>query len=351
MDQKYSPPAHYASLTDRFIAMLIDTGVMFLFFTLSSFIFVNSYSIRSAIEVPLSLWYIPLSWGIYGATLESSVWQGTIGKKMLGIKVTDKNGQRINFFRAMGRNIFKTNASQWLILAFLPLIWSKRGLHDMVAGTLVCEFEEDYRRKRKGEEFVLFENKLQKESPINSVEKLAQQIEGFPCTSYSDFLSKYEKKRIIVDTEVYDDKVFMTLALCIYGRWLGLLSIISHALLMYLPFIIAISFIIASVIQHNILLITGVPLAVFGFFHTSPIFLKKSYYKPLHIAIILLIAYSFVSGHLTTAYILGAYSVSNTSTLIVRAQCYALIKEAVLRSELIFISLYLRHRVSFRTVE
>ena len=39
----------------------------------------------------------------YFAIFESSSWQATPGKKALGIKVTDLNGQRISFARATGR--------------------------------------------------------------------------------------------------------------------------------------------------------------------------------------------------------------------------------------------------------
>jgi uncharacterized RDD family membrane protein YckC len=42
-------------------------------------------------------------WWIYFAVLHSSKWQASIGKKAVGLKVVDKNGNRISFGRATGR--------------------------------------------------------------------------------------------------------------------------------------------------------------------------------------------------------------------------------------------------------
>ena len=44
---------------------------------------------------------------IYYALMESSSYQGTVGKMVLGIKVTDMNGNRIGFGKATGRHFGK----------------------------------------------------------------------------------------------------------------------------------------------------------------------------------------------------------------------------------------------------
>ena len=36
---------------------------------------------------------------------ESTSWQATIGKRMLGLKVTDLNGQRLSFLRSLQRRV------------------------------------------------------------------------------------------------------------------------------------------------------------------------------------------------------------------------------------------------------
>jgi len=77
---------------------------------------------------------------LYSAYLESSVWKATVGKKALGLIVTDLEGQRLTFGRATGRFFAK------VVSGFIPFAIGfimagftekKQALHDMIAGTLV----------------------------------------------------------------------------------------------------------------------------------------------------------------------------------------------------------------------
>jgi uncharacterized RDD family membrane protein YckC len=77
---------------------------------------------------------------LYHALLESSEWQGTAGKKALGLTVTDMAGQRVSFGRASGRHFGK------LVTGLIPLgigyalagfTEKKQALHDMMASCLV----------------------------------------------------------------------------------------------------------------------------------------------------------------------------------------------------------------------
>jgi uncharacterized RDD family membrane protein YckC len=77
---------------------------------------------------------------LYFALLESSEWQGTAGKKALGLIVTDMAGQRVSFMRATGRHFGK------IVTSFIPLgigyamagfTQKRQALHDMIASTLV----------------------------------------------------------------------------------------------------------------------------------------------------------------------------------------------------------------------
>jgi uncharacterized RDD family membrane protein YckC len=77
---------------------------------------------------------------LYFALLESSEWQGTAGKKALGLIVTDMAGQRVTFMRATGRHFGK------IVTSFIPLgigyamagfTQKRQALHDMIASTLV----------------------------------------------------------------------------------------------------------------------------------------------------------------------------------------------------------------------
>lgn len=72
---------------------------------------------------------------------ESSQWQATLGKKMLGLKVTDENGERIGFGKANGRYWSKILSGLILCIGFLmaAITAKKQGLHDLIAGTLVIK--------------------------------------------------------------------------------------------------------------------------------------------------------------------------------------------------------------------
>jgi uncharacterized RDD family membrane protein YckC len=73
--------------------------------------------------------------------MESGSMQGTLGKKLLGIKVTDMEGGRIGFGRATGRYFGKILSGMIFMVGFLMAAFTekKQALHDMLAGTLVVK--------------------------------------------------------------------------------------------------------------------------------------------------------------------------------------------------------------------
>jgi uncharacterized RDD family membrane protein YckC len=77
--------------------------------------------------------------GAYFALCESSRWQATLGKRWVGIKVTDAHGERISFARALGR--FFAACLSWMTMnighALAAFGNDRRALHDYVAGTRV----------------------------------------------------------------------------------------------------------------------------------------------------------------------------------------------------------------------
>ena len=79
-----------------------------------------------------------LNW-LYFALMESSAWQATLGKKALGLEVTDLQGNRIGFGRATGRFFGKILSALILWIGFIMAGFTekKQALHDMLAGTLV----------------------------------------------------------------------------------------------------------------------------------------------------------------------------------------------------------------------
>jgi uncharacterized RDD family membrane protein YckC len=78
---------------------------------------------------------------VYSAWMESSTYQATVGKIALGIQVTDLNGNRVSFGRALGRNLSKILSALILYIGFIMAAFTERkqGLHDMIAGTLVVK--------------------------------------------------------------------------------------------------------------------------------------------------------------------------------------------------------------------
>ncbi|MFH1638773.1 MAG: RDD family protein [Chloroflexota bacterium] len=75
---------------------------------------------------------------LYFAFMESSKWQGTIGKQISGVIVTDYRGKRISFARATGRYLARSASFLILGIGYLMIAFTgkKQGLHDMMAGCL-----------------------------------------------------------------------------------------------------------------------------------------------------------------------------------------------------------------------
>ena len=82
---------------------------------------------------------IAANW-LYFAYMESSERQGTIGKIVMNLRVTDANGNRLSFGHATGRYFAKIVtglvplAIGWIMAGFTE---KKQALHDFIAGTLV----------------------------------------------------------------------------------------------------------------------------------------------------------------------------------------------------------------------
>ena len=86
-----------------------------------------------------------LTWA-YFALMESSGWQGTVGKKIMGIQVTDLNGSRISVGRATARLVVKACLSGWFLIGYIMAFFTQRkqALHDLIAGTIVLTKQQAY---------------------------------------------------------------------------------------------------------------------------------------------------------------------------------------------------------------
>jgi uncharacterized RDD family membrane protein YckC len=73
--------------------------------------------------------------------MERSAKQATVGKLAIGIKVTDLDGGRISFWRALGRTFAKIISGIILFIGYIMAAFTERkqALHDKIADTLVVK--------------------------------------------------------------------------------------------------------------------------------------------------------------------------------------------------------------------
>jgi uncharacterized RDD family membrane protein YckC len=154
-----APRVEYGGFWLRFLAYLIDAavitlGVLFIGIPLVFLTGLGALLSQIHPEEDLSeagFWLIlaaiflfatvslAVTW-LYHALMESSEWQATVGKKALGLVVTDMAGHRVSFGRASGRHFAKIVTN--MVPAFIGYIMAgftekKQALHDMIAGCLI----------------------------------------------------------------------------------------------------------------------------------------------------------------------------------------------------------------------
>jgi uncharacterized RDD family membrane protein YckC len=149
MFQSFQTP-NYAGFWLRFVAYLIDSLLIGLVFMPLGLVLVfwlsanqgnideGTLATFQVINMLINLVSIVVTW-LYSAWLESSSWQGTVGKKVVGLRVTDMSGNRISFGRATGRHFGKIISSMICLVGFIMAAFTEKrqALHDMLAATLV----------------------------------------------------------------------------------------------------------------------------------------------------------------------------------------------------------------------
>ncbi|MCH9020325.1 MAG: RDD family protein [Proteobacteria bacterium] len=90
------------------------------------------------LTVALNLAMFVAMW-LYFALMESSKLQATIGKMIIGVVVSDLDGNRISFGRATGRYFGKAVSTVILMIGYMMAGWTgrKQALHDIMAKCLV----------------------------------------------------------------------------------------------------------------------------------------------------------------------------------------------------------------------
>ncbi|MBN1348966.1 RDD family protein [candidate division KSB1 bacterium] len=138
----------YAGFWRRFAAYVFDSVILGYFFNNIYWFIVNQMRLgfRGDVDSELiSTFVIFPIFGIiawcYFSGMESSPLQATVGKYLVGIYVTDSNGERISFGRATGRYFAKILSGIILSIGYLMAGFTekKQALHDMVANSLVLK--------------------------------------------------------------------------------------------------------------------------------------------------------------------------------------------------------------------
>ncbi len=122
--RNYISKNSYASVWSRIAAFLVDIFIISMISTM----------FKSSFLTLIMLW-------LYFAGMESSKYQGTLGKILMKLKVTDEKGGRLSLANATGRNLAKGISILIWPVAFFS--GKKQGLHDILAKTLVLEEQEN----------------------------------------------------------------------------------------------------------------------------------------------------------------------------------------------------------------
>ncbi len=95
----------------------------------------------------------------YQAIWESSKYQGTPGKILVGLQVVSSNGNKLSFWNAVGRNAGRILSSFMMIGYFMALFTDrKQTLHDMMADALVIYKPANFSYQNNEEENVYRKN-------------------------------------------------------------------------------------------------------------------------------------------------------------------------------------------------
>jgi uncharacterized RDD family membrane protein YckC len=133
----------YVGFWRRFFAVLIDFILVAIVLAITADVIsqlVEPAANQMVAERRASLLSIVV-WWLYYALLESSPWQATPGKMVVGARVTDLAGMRISFLQATGRTFGKILSAIVLGIGFIMVAFNprKQALHDAMVGTLVIK--------------------------------------------------------------------------------------------------------------------------------------------------------------------------------------------------------------------
>ncbi|WP_218015245.1 RDD family protein [Brevibacillus dissolubilis] len=120
----------YAGFWVRVSAVLIDSVVLM----------IPNY-MANQVSTSFSWLFLLVGPWLYCAYMESSSWQGTVGKRVFALIVTDGAGNRLTFGKASLRYWSKALSGLTLCIGFMMagMREKKEAMHDLIAGTYVIK--------------------------------------------------------------------------------------------------------------------------------------------------------------------------------------------------------------------
>ena len=137
----------YAGFFKRFVAFIIDSmlvriGLGMLLFGTNPIKILYDYDMLQMVHHQLShgIWVEVLTMA-YFVICETSAWQATLGKRLMGLKVVSLQYEKIKPATAMWRYTWKYLSALVFMLGYIWVIFDakKQGWHDKLAGTYVIE--------------------------------------------------------------------------------------------------------------------------------------------------------------------------------------------------------------------
>ncbi|MBF0121691.1 MAG: hypothetical protein HQK79_22905 [Desulfobacterales bacterium] len=165
------------------------------------------------------------------------------------------------------------------------------------------------------------------------------EIDEIPFNNYEEFLELHKSNQIKIGVQYDGDLVT-------YFGSKG--EVIMHTILVCSPLFISLALVVLAIFTSNYLILCGIPLTLLGFILSSPFFMKGIGSAITFWGFIAFVYFCF--KNLTIANLIGSYIFSNFFTTVAREQCRMIVHETILKSELVFIWIYMRGIINIQRI-
>lgn len=136
MDEPHLASAEFGGFWIRFLAVLVDSAILFLVMVLLIVGAGSALGEEGLTYGALAAWLFAF---LYWPVMHASKLQATLGKALLGLRVTGYQGNRLSFLRSLGRELAKILSGAVAMVGYIVAAFTarKQALHDLVASTYV----------------------------------------------------------------------------------------------------------------------------------------------------------------------------------------------------------------------